>query len=468
MKPMSALLTAVLIVVLVLTFAHQSPAQTSPVGKWEGAIVLPGVKLGITVQFNRTGDSLRGTIDIPQQMANGLPLHNIGTAGAMIYFALKAGPSVANFVGTMAGDSISGIFSQGSVQSPFVITRVALLVAPPPYRTEEVHVPSGKAILAGTLSLPSGPGPHPAVILLTGSGAQNRDEEIFGFAPFKILADSLTLAGCAVLRCDDRGVGSSTGTYAEATTDTFAADARALIRFLQERPDIRKDAIGMFGHSEGGVVTEMLCGAYHDIAFAVLFAGPAVRGDAIILEQVKRLSRAGGASDSVIAEAVAAQQRVFAAVRSDSGWGEVRAMLVTKMREGLKSLTPGQRAAAGLNDSVMAARVDAQMAGVRSPWFKRFVTYDPAPDIAKITCPVLALYGSLDMQVPAAQNVPVLEGIIRKNGMTNITIRLIDGANHLFQQATTGQPSEYGTLAKALVPGVPSLIVTWIVRAVLH
>jgi uncharacterized protein len=469
MKRLVVMLIVVLIAGLSFFATHKGFAQASPVGRWEGAINLPGMNLGIIVQFDRNGDSLQGTIDIPQQMAKGLRLHNIGMAGAMLHFTLEAGPAVANFVGTMAADSISGLFAQGNVKCPFILKRAAApVVIPPSYRTEEIHIPSGNVVLAGTLSLPSGPGPHPAVILLTGSGAQNRDEEIFGFAPFKILADSLTIAGLAVLRCDDRGIGGSTGKYAEATTDTFAADGRALFQFLRDRPDIRKDAIGVFGHSEGGVATTMLCSAHHDVAFAVLLAGPAVGGDAIILGQIERLARAGGASDSAIAAATTAQKRVYDAVRSDNGWEDVRAMLFTQMKESVKALAPAQRAAAGINDSVLAARVDAQMAGIKSPWFKRFITYDPAPDIAKITCPVLALYGSLDMQVPTAQNVPALESIVRRHGMTNVTIRVIDGANHLFQQAKTGQPSEYGTLAKAFVPGVPSLIVAWIARIVLH
>lgn len=471
MKRRSVKLIILLVAGLFCSVTHVGLAQTPPVvGRWEGAINLPGMNLGINVQFDRNGDSLQGTIDIPQQMAKGLRLRNVGVAGAMVHFSLEAGPAMANFAGTLAADSISGLFAQGSVKCPFILRRAAAQAAapPPPYRTEEVHIPSGKAVLAGTLSLPSGPGPHPAVILLTGSGAQNRDEEIFGFAPFKVLADSLTLAGFAVLRCDDRGIGGSTGSYAEATTDTFAADGRAFFRFLQDRPDIRKDAIGVFGHSEGGVAATMMCSAYHDIAFAVLLAGPALGGDEIILGQIERLARAGGASDSVIAAAIAAQKRVYEAVRSDKGWEDVRAMLLTQMKENVKALTPEQRAAAGINDSVLAARVDAQVAGIASPWFKRFVTYDPAPDIAKISCPVLALYGSLDMQVPAAQNVPALEAIVRTHGRSNITIRLVDRANHLFQQAKTGQPSEYGALAKVFVPGVPSLIVAWIARVVLH
>lgn len=443
--------------------------QTDPVGRWEGAIKLPGIDLGVIVQLDRQADSLRGTIDIPMQMAKGLRLQDVGSAGAMVHFSLKAGPGLANFVGTIAGDSISGVFSQATVRCPFILRKAA----PPaavvlPYHAEEVSIRSGGVTLAGTFTRPEGSGPFPAIVLLTGSGAQNRDEEIFGFAPFRILADSLTLAGFAVLRCDDRGVGGSTGSYAEATTDSFAADARAQMTYLASRADIRSDAIGVLGHSEGALAAVMLGAAHHDVAFAVLLAGPAVAGADIILGQVERMARAGGASDSAVAAAIVSQKQVFAVVRADTGWDGLRAMLLATMRESAASLTPEQRASAGITDSVVAARVDAQLAAVRSPWFRRFISYDPAGDIAAITCPVLALFGSLDMQVPVGQNRPALESIVTSSGRTTIAIRTIEGANHLFQLARTGAPTEYGTLAKAFVPGLPAIISSWMSRVVHH
>jgi pimeloyl-ACP methyl ester carboxylesterase len=462
------LLAALLILLSgVLTSAT---AQPHPEGRWEGAIKLPGLDLGVIVQLDRRADSLQGTIDIPMQMAKGLRLQDVGSTGAMVRFALKAGPGLANFVGTLAGDSISGIFTQASVRCPFVLRRSApaAAAAPPPYHTEEVSIRSGGVMLAGTLSRPEGAGPFPAVVLLTGSGAQNRDEEIFSFAPFKILADSLTLAGFVVLRCDDRGVGGSTGAYAEATTDSFASDARAQVAFLAAREEIRKDAIGVLGHSEGAVAATMLCAAHHDVAFAVLLAGPAVAGGDIILGQVERLARSGGASDSAVAAALVSQKQVYAAVRADTGWGGVRAMLLENMRQSAASLSPEQRLSAGINDSVLAARVDAQLAAVRSPWFRRFVTYDPAADLAAITCPVFALFGSLDMQVPPDQNRPALESIVAAARKTNVTIRTIEGANHLFQQARTGAPSEYAGLPKAFLPGLPGIISAWMTRIVHH
>jgi pimeloyl-ACP methyl ester carboxylesterase len=470
MKRQNVFLRLAVFMVMLTGLISSTRGQTTPVGRWEGAINLPGLDLGIIVKLERQADSLHGTIDIPMQMAKGLHLQDVGYTESMVHFALKAGPGLANFVGTMAGDSISGIFTQATVRCPFRLRRAApaQAAAPPPYKSEDVTIRSGGVSLAGTLTRPDGPGPFPAVVLLTGSGPQNRDEEIFGFSPFRILADSMTLSGFAVLRCDDRGVGGSTGTYTAATTDSFAADARAQFAFLAARQDIRRDAIGVLGHSEGALAAVMLCSAHHDVAFAVLLAGPAVSGGEIILSQVEQLTRAGGASDSVVALAIASQKQVFTVVRADSGWEGLRAMLLETMRQGILSLTAEQRASAGINDSVLAVRVDARLAAVRSPWFKRFVSYNPAADIAAITCPVLALFGSLDVQVPADQNRKALEAIVASAGKSTITIRTITGANHLFQQAKTGAPTEYGTLAKAFAPGVPAAITGWMLRIALH
>jgi hypothetical protein len=208
---------------------HFAQAQPTFTGRWEGAINLPGMNLGIIVNATRTGDSLHGTIDIPMQMAKGLQLRDMGWTGNTVRFALQAGPGLASFNGTLAGDSVAGIFTQATVRCPFILRRAAppAVVAPPPYAVEEVTIPSAGVKLAGTLTLPPGQGPHPAVILITGSGAQTRDEEIFGFGVFRTLADHLTRNGVAVLRCDDRGVGSSTGDFAKAITDDFAVPEKA-------------------------------------------------------------------------------------------------------------------------------------------------------------------------------------------------------------------------------------------------
>ena len=391
-------------------------------------------------------------------------------SGADVRFALQAGPGLAGFSGTLAGDSVAGTFTQAAIRCPFTLRRAVPppAAAPPPYAVEEVTIASAGITLAGTLTLPKGGGPHRAAILITGSGAQTRDEDIFGFAVFRTLADHLTRNGFAVLRCDDRGVGSSTGEFARAITDDFAADALAQFRFLKERKDIDHDAIGFLGHSEGGLAATMISSKEQDVAFVILLAGPAVRGDKVISGQIERMMRSAGQPDSSVQQALRMQERIYESVRADTGWAGVREMLLGAMRQSMEGMSPEQRTASGITDSVLSSRVDAQLGQVRSPWFHRFITYDPAPDIRTIACPMLALYGSLDTQVPPAQSRPVLEQVVASSGKENVAIRTFDGANHLFQAAVTGAPTEYGTLKKEFMPGVLDGITEWLLHTIPH
>jgi len=457
--------TAVLLCALMVCTGSILAQHPLP-GRWEGAIKLPGMDLGILVEFTPVADSLRGTIDIPMQMAKGLQLRDISEKGSAVQFALQAGPGLASFTGTAGGDSIAGIFTQSTVKCPFILHRAKALPppTPPPYKEEEVQIEAGGVTLAGTLTLPPSTGPHPAAILLTGSGPQTRDEEIFGFAVFRVIADHLTRSGYAVLRCDDRGVGSSTGEYAAATTRDFATDALAQWRYLCTRKEIATSQIGLVGHSEGAIAAAIACHAEPAIAFAVLLAGPAVRGDSLILGQLERMARLSGAPDSAIQQAIRAQQQVYATVRADTGWSSLRSMLVADLRRSFESTTPEQRSALGNIDSTIAARADVKMAQIRSPWFRQFVLFDPAEDLRGMSCPVLALFGSLDTQVPPAQNQTRMEKLFKESGNRAALCKLIPDANHLFQAAQTGSPMEYGSLKKEFAPGVLESISQWMLK----
>jgi len=423
------------------------------------------MSLGIIVHFSGSDDSLRGTIDIPMQGAKGLPLSNVRAALPRVHFELPAGPGLATFEGIAEGDSLTGDFRQGAVAARFSLHRVSgpkpvEPVPPPPYREEEVRIHQQEVTLAGTLSMPFGGGPFPAVILITGSGAQNRDEEIFGFAPFRILADHLTRNGFAVLRCDDRGVGGSTGDLAASTGADFAQDVRAMLRFLQDRPDIRRSSIGLLGHSEGAQVAAMVAAGSAEVAYVVLLAGPAIRGDSVILSQIRNLGRAQGESDEVIGRGLALERRVFETIRRQEGWEELRGELMEEMRRSLDRLPAEQRAA--MSDSLIAARVDMQMKALRSPWFAFFISYDPAGDLAGIRCPVLALFGELDQQVAASLNEQPMNEALSKGGNPDVTVKTIPGANHLFQKAVTGSPAEYAGLEKEFAPGVLDRLTAWL------
>lgn len=447
-----------------------TPAQAPPDGRWDGAILVLGTELGISVAFTTVRDTLGATMDIPQQGAKDFPLVQVRWEAPRVHFELQGGPGLATFDGTLAGDSITGTFAQAGVTGTFRLRRAADSAGPapgpdappPPYREEEVTFTSGDVTLAGTLTLPEGPGRHPAVVLITGSGPQNRDEEIVGFRPFRLLADHLTRHGIAVLRYDDRGVGGSTGAVQHATSSDFAGDVLAAVALLRNRAEVRGDAIGLIGHSEGAIVGPLAATRSEDVAFLVLLAGTAVPGEAVLLEQLARIMRAGGAADSEVVRQQALQRRVFAAVRSDTGWERLRGDIEAEIRRGVERLPPEQRAAVADMDELVRSRTAQQIAGVRTPWFRAFLDYDPAEALARVAVPVLALFGERDLQVPPEQNVEPMRRALAEAGNRAVTIEIVPGVNHLFQRAETGSPSEYATLEKAFAPGVLERIAAWI------
>ncbi len=431
-------------------------AQSGAAGHWEGEIEILGQSLTIRVDLSAAGDSLRGSIDIPQQGAVGLPLRSVRATGSALSFELPAGPGLATFDGTMLGDSVRGVFRQAGMTGSFRLRRgttppPAIPGPPPPYTVQDVRFSHDGISLAGTLTIPPSPGLQPAVILLTGSGAQTRDEDVFGFKVFATLADTLTRAGMAVLRFDDRGTGGSTGSLRDATTLDYVDDARSAFEFLSTVPGIDRSRIGILGHSEGGVAGALAAAEQTGIAFLVLMAGPAVRGDSLILGQVQTLGRAAGLTPAEIQNQLSLQRRVFNAVRADSGWDSLR----------LRILGEGKRRSPG-NDSLVAAQVDRQLRAVRTPWFRCFIDLDPAEALRTLSIPVLAVFGEMDVQVPPATNRPVLEALKREGGRGNIAIAVIPGANHLFQNARTGLPDEYATLKKEFSGEFLGTLIPWL------
>ena len=313
------------VVLLALASAVPAFAQTSVAGRWEGAISVMGQDLAILVVFTDVGAVMTASIDIPQQGARGIPLRNVRATAGRVHFELPAGPGLAIFEGTVTGDVMTGSFTQGPAKGTFEVKRGAALrpEPPPPYRQEEVTIQNGAIILAGTLTVPATPGAHPAVVLITGSGPQNRDEEVFGIRPFRMIADHLTRAGIAVLRCDDRGVGGSTGSVPRSTTADFAEDALAQVRYLEARPDIDKAHIGLLGHNEGGLVAPMVAATSKSVAFIVLMSGPALTGEKVMLAQAERLAAAERIPEAQVRANADLQRMMFAAVRSGTGWEAV-------------------------------------------------------------------------------------------------------------------------------------------------
>jgi uncharacterized protein len=438
-----------------------------PVGHWEGAVLGQGVNITLRAEFRAAGTGFEGTMDIPQQGATGMALKAVRFAGSTAHFELATGAAPGIFEGVLSADSINGSYTQGAFQGTFRLARAAAPPtpppsAPPPYRELEVTFKNGGVTLAGTLTVPPGAGPHPAVVMITGSGPQNRDEELFSFRPFRLIADHLTRQGIAVLRYDDRGTAKSTGDFAASTTADFADDAHAAVTFLGALPDIDPKRIGLCGHSEGGLVAPMVAARAPGVAFVVLLAGPGVTGERILVEQGRLILTAGGAGPEKLAEQVALQEHIFRAVRGQADWDSLRAMMMAMGRREIALLPEVQRQAIGDPEKFLARTVDPQIEGSKGPWMKFFLDHDPAPVLEKVRCPVLGLFGEKDLQVPAVLDSAAVGAALAKGGNRDVTLRILPHANHLFLPSETGSPSEYAGMKKEFVPGFLDALSGWI------
>jgi len=464
--------TGIVAGVICLAMAGVAEAQDEILGTWEGEIVILGSRLGITVVFEMSGQELAAQIDIPQQGASGLPLANVQSNDPAVHFELPAPQGTAVFAGQRLGERIEGSFTQAGYEGTFSITRSETVAEapapedPPPYVEEEVVFTNADITLAGTLTVPPSGGPFPSVVMITGSGPQNRDEELFGFKPFRIIADHFTRNGIAVLRYDDRGVGGSSGSVSESTSEDFAGDVIEAMRFLQARDDIEPNAIGLLGHSEGGIVAPIAAVRSNAVTFMILMAGTSVTGEEILLEQGEAILRANGAGATEIQNQKDMQARMFEVVRTGRGLEELEADVRRQVRAEIESLPPEQRTAITDVDAAVESQVRGQLAFVGSTWFEFFLDHDPATALEKVHVPVLALFGELDVQVPPAVNVGPLEAALERSGNDDVTIHTFPKANHLFLTAETGSPNEYPSMDKVFVPGFLEMMTEWILERV--
>lgn len=331
-----------------------------------------------------------------------------------------------------------------------------------PYRAEEVTFENGSVTLAGTLTLPPGEGPFPAVVLISVSGANDRDESLMPVAPmqpFRLLADALTRQGVAVLRYDDRGTGESTGVYSDASRADLAADAAAAWAFLHARADIT--SVGLLGHSEGGLIAAMVAAETPGVAFVIAMAGPALSEYELAPIQQRRIGEANGLSpDEIEHEVALAQARLDWAIAGD--FDALRASIEEELAARYAELTPEQQAA----QNPIANIVDELVVTYRTPSFAHDVLYDPVEAWSRVACPVLALFAELDVHVPPEQNAPVLIQALAAAGNLDVATITITGANHLFQAANTGAISEYPHLEQAFTPTFLDALNAWLYQHV--
>ncbi|MET9491487.1 alpha/beta fold hydrolase [Nocardia sp. NPDC006630] len=445
-----------LFVVVVLAMAGCSstqPAQTYVTGDWHGNIEVPGQPLAIGVNFTTDG---KGSIEIPAQNVSHKQLSAVRNDVDQVEFSIPEFPGQPAFKGKYdkASDSIKGDFTQSGKTLPLTLTRgqVAGVARPQepkppwPYKSEDVSYRSGSITIAGTLTEPQTGGPHPAMLLITGSGAQDRNEEILGHKPFLLWADTLTRAGYAVLRTDDRGVGGTGGDLAAASYQDLTDDIGAGVAFLHGRADIDGTRIGLLGHSEGGYLAPLYASRPDSgVAFAILQAGPAVSGADVLLEQNRLILTASGASP----EAVAAQVGYISGLTSIIRNGDLGAAKIYAQQHN-DSLPADQRASGETIDTLV------------TPYMAALINYDPAPALSALRVPVLAMYGTKDLQVPAAQSEGPMRSLLAAD--PDATVQVFDGLNHLMQPANTGLPSEYATIETTIDPQVLSYVTAWLTK----
>ncbi|MDO9554120.1 MULTISPECIES: alpha/beta hydrolase family protein [Rhodonellum] len=336
---------------------------------------------------------------------------------------------------------------------------------PYPYYTEEVTFENIQAqvTLAGTLTLPSAAGNYPAVILISGSGAQNRDEEISGHKPFLIIADHLTKHGIAVLRYDDRGVAKSTGNFKEATTADFASDVASAVDFLKTRVEVDRDKIGLIGHSEGGLIAPMVASNSKDVSFIVLLAGPGIEINKVLLTQQELISRADGISESDIKEFILPVHKKAFKMISMSTDGRTLKTDLARLIEETYDITPTNLISLNMTrEQVVSTQSDKWS----SEWFRNFLKYDPATILEKVTCPILALNGEKDLVVTPKENLSGISNALKKGGNTNVTVRELPNLNHLFQNCETGSPAEYAKIEETFSPIALKEMADWILKQV--
>jgi hypothetical protein len=441
------------ILFLLLFVALQSQAQIE--GYWKGQIDLGGQQLEMAFNIKAAGNGFSATLDVPAQGTFDVPVDKTVFQDNHLQLTLSA--MGASYSGTLKGEVIEGEFTQHGMAFPLNLARgekEAPKARPqdpqPPfnYRAEEVTFTNKKEgnTLAGTLTIPEGDGPFPALVLVSGSGQQNRDEELMNHRPFWVIADYLSRRGVAVLRYDDRGMGGSKGEVLNATSLDFSYDAEAAFDYLLNRKEINASLVGILGHSEGGIINFMVAERRPEVAFLVSLAGPAVNGIEVLKEQQAAILRVQGMTEEMVKFSGNANAQMFDIIEASNDREEADTLL----RQLLKGW--------GYNEELTEQTV-GQMA---SPWMYYFLKYDPTEAIVKTTCPALLLNGSKDLQVIASQNLPAYERIIAEHGKTNLTLREMPDLNHLFQHCETGSPTEYVTIEETISPEVLEAIVEFV------
>ena len=470
MKSINLLL--VIIFCLMATMAIDAEQARGIEGIWEGKLQVSGSSLRIVFRITKTTEgNLTATMDSPDQGITGIPVDKVILKDNNLSIEIKAIAGIYEGIINQDYSKIEGDWKQTGASFPLLLQKVGKAVEisrpqepkkPFPYIEQEVNYENSEAgiVLAGTLTMPAEEGLFPAVILISGSGPQDRNETVFGHRPFLVLADYLTRQGIAVLRVDDRGVGESTGDFSQATSKDFASDVLVGIEYLKSREEVNSRQIGLIGHSEGGLIAPMVAVQSPDVEFIVLMAGPGLPGEDILYMQNELISKAAGMSEEKIDRNRYYNERLYSLIKEEENKGLLIEKATSIFDEYFAELTQEEKNQIGNRDEY----VDIQLQNMLSPWFKFFLTYDPRPTLSKVSCPVLAINGSKDLQVPPKENLEAIEEALIAGGNKNYLIKELSDLNHIFQTAETGSPDEYARIEETISPVTLELIGDWILE----
>jgi pimeloyl-ACP methyl ester carboxylesterase len=433
-------------------------------GNWQGNLEIQGINLPIVFHISKADNSLKSTMDSPKQGAKDIPVATTLFQNDTLTLAM---PNIRlKFVGILEKGKVDGTFSQNGMKMPMVLTRMedgssALKRPQTPktpfdYRMEEVSFinPTEKNELAGTLTLPKFKKDFPVVILITGSGTQNRDEEILGHKPFWVIADDFAKKGIATLRLDDRGIGKSTEGIENPTSANFATDISAAVDFLSKKG---YKNIGLAGHSEGGMIAPITAVGNKNVKFIVSMAGPGIPVDQLMLLQTEAVLKSNNTSQENIAKTTKINTAIYQFVKNYSGtnWEkDLEEFLIKELKNSDSSLT----------DAQIAKTAKTQAEEIANPWFTYFLKFNPDDYWSKLKIPVLAINGNLDVQVLAKQNLAGIKKSLEKAKNSKFEIKEFEGKNHLFQEAKTGSVAEYGEIEQTIAPDVLDYMSSWILK----
>lgn len=438
-------------------------------GIWVGTLVIPNaaeLRIGITISKDQDG-KLNAALRIIDQNTGDIPCDQVVYDKDGLFLKINHLGIEIEGKTNFENDNIESEFRQSGGKFPIHLERVDKMPElqrpqepkrPFPYNEEEVEYLNTKADIkiAATLTFPNSKDPLPAVLLIPGSGQQERNWEISGHKPFLVLADYLTRHGIAVLRADDRGIGGSTGNFEQSTSGDFADDAIAGVEYLKSRKEIDPNKIGLIGHSEGGMIAPIAADRSSDIAYIVLMAAPGIGFDESVIFQVLEQLKLEGVSQEDIELQRSWRQKIYGLFKQNLD----SATVANKMRELYSELSGDEIKRLNWPQG----RLDYEIKRSLSPWWRFALSYQPDKTLEQIKCPVLAVNGEKDMQVSSGTNLAAIKRALIKGENQNFLVEELPGLNHLFQTAETGSEYEYGRIEETISPDALSLITNWILE----